>query len=427
MKEEGAKPNARKFLEHVLRGLDYSFESAVADLVDNSIQAKASKIEIQIDTKHLNVYIVDNGVGMDDATHLEAMKIASETRDYDEDDLGKFGTGMKSASLSMARKLTVVTRRSGAEPTVRILDLDHVAKTNDWDRLLLVPEIDELPDEIRNKIPDISGTLVVWENLRFLNEDDDHATQKRVLSHIDSTEQYLRTAFHRFLEGATASGNKISIKLNGMPLLPWNPFVPDESTKEISPKAILNFSNGASATITGYVLPAQAEFSSPGSFTEAKGAKSFQDGQGFYCYRNDRLIRTGGWLGTIAADPHLSLARLAFDFDSKADSLLGVNVVKSEIKLPAALKAKLRLGIAPTTAEAKTRYSAKGRKKAASVSELPTRGGGSTVKLPRKHTATEFAATLTEIAASKGLSSEIEKLKQAVREDALTLAQEIGW
>ncbi len=427
MKEEGAKPNARKFLEQVLRGLDYSFESAVADLVDNSIQAKASKVDIRIDTKLLKVFIVDDGQGMDDPTHLEAMKIASETREYVEDDLGKFGTGMKSASLSMARKLTVVTRQAGSEPTARILDLDHVAKTNDWDRLLLVPEIDELVEEVRTRIPDESGTLVVWENLRFLDEDSDLATQKRVVAHIDSTEQYLRTVFHRFLEGSTASGQKVSIKLNGMPMLPWNPFMPDESTKEISQKAVLNFPNGASATVTGYVLPAQAEFSSPESFIEAKGAKSFQDGQGFYCYRNDRLIRTGGWLGVIAADPHLSLARLSFEFDSRSDAILGVNVVKSQVKLPAALKSKLRQAVSPITADAKARYSAKGRKNAAKVGELPTRGGGPAVKLPRKHTASELATTLVEIAVSNNLGTELEKIKQAVRDDALTLAQEIGW
>jgi Tfp pilus assembly major pilin PilA len=268
---------------------------------------------------------------------------------------------------------------------------------------------------------------VVWENLRFLDEGDDKETRKRILGHLDSTEQHLRTAFHRFLEGAVQDGKKTKIKLNGMPLLAWNPFMPDEDTKAILPVTVLTFPNDARITVSGYVIPSQSEFSSPEAFTEAKGAKSFQDGQGLYCYRNNRLIRTGGWLGIIAADPHMSLARLSFEFDSRMDAALGVNVVKSEIKLPLVLKTQLRSELVATTSAAKARYSAKGRKKAASVGELPSRANTTAMKLPRKHTATELAETLNEIAASNHLSEELSKLKQAVRDEALTIAQEIGW
>lgn len=427
--EEPAVPNARKLLNQVLRGLDYSFESAIADIVDNSIQAEADLVEITIAPDASYVMISDNGVGMDDKTHLQSMVIASETRDYSNNDLGKFGTGMKSASLSMADKLTVITRTSNfASPTIRSLDLEHIAQTNDWNRLVLRSDLINLNEFLLNAIPRSSGTCVIWERLRLLDSNQAEISAKDVAPLIARTELYLRAAFHRFLDGEVPDKPKLRLKLNGFSVIGWNPFVPGESTVRIAPNKVLQLKDGSRLEVTGYVIPAQSEYSTPDAFAEAKGSKSFNDGQGFYCYRNNRLIKSGGWLGMMSPDPHTSLARISLDFNSELDSVLSVNVNKSKVQLPPKLRQEIGALVSATAGQARKRYSAKRRAEGLGLNALIPRSNLSADNIPaRRHTAIQLAEVLDEVAAQKGLIAELNNLKAAVRDQSLTIAQELGW
>ena len=96
----------------------YSLETSIADLIDNSISANASKIEILLstDTKPFRLFIADDGNGMDETKLKSAIKFPSSSIDEQrqKSDLGRFGLGLKSASFSQTRNLTVLSRKKGS-------------------------------------------------------------------------------------------------------------------------------------------------------------------------------------------------------------------------------------------------------------------------------------------------------------------------
>lgn len=425
-KTEDALPNAAKFMREVLRGSDYSFESAIADVVDNSIEAAAANVEIWVDFESLEIVIIDDGQGMSESVHKEAMKIASETRDYSESDLGKYGTGLKAASLSQARRLLVGTRAQGAKTiSVRCLDMDHINETNDWARLTILLETKDLPQRARDFLEKSEGTVVVWQQLDRVFADgrmNKEASSQELKDQTRLAENHLAMVFHRFLLGRTKAKRKVSIRINGNQVKAWDPFVLNEKTVKVSEVPVEI--NGSQVVFTGYVLPSEKEFSSKLAFTEASGPKKWNDSQGFYVYRNDRLIRWGGWLRTRASDEHTKLARIALDFGSELDSVFQVNVAKSAITLPVAVKGMFSAPIKEVAAAAQKRYRSKvvplgtnvlpGRKQAVSTVE-------------RQVSAIALAALLESVANHNGLTEDLKKLKLAMKEQQPTVANQIGW
>src|SRR5687768_16355260 len=103
-------PDARRHMRS-LSDMGYDFAQAIADVVDNSIAAEATevRIDIEFDGDESWVRIADNGAGMRPEVLKEAMRYGAN-REYDEDDLGKFGLGLKTASMSQCRRLTVASR-----------------------------------------------------------------------------------------------------------------------------------------------------------------------------------------------------------------------------------------------------------------------------------------------------------------------------
>jgi hypothetical protein len=426
-KTESGIPNVRKFINEVFRGSTYTVETAIADLVDNSIEGKASRIDIILDLSAKYVAIMDNGIGMSDDTHRESMKIAAETREYEEGSLGKFGTGMKAASLSQARRLVVGTREKNSDSiTVRALDIDHVALVNDWDHITLVLDEMALPEIARKHLKDSHGTVVIWENLDRIFSDTELSPEDRreeMLVNSQKTTQHLGMVFHKFISGEVKSRGKLTLTVNKSKVEAWDPFCRTEKTFEVCNHK-LNF-GGSEIKVTGYVLPSEKEFSSRAAFELASGIKKWNQSQGFYVYRNDRLIRWGGWLTVKAVDEHTKLARIALEIPSELDSYFQLNVAKSSLTLPIELKRLLTPIAADVSGRANKRYRAK--LDPLDLGKLPGRGSVVIATTKRKLTAVALAGTLETLATAHGKEKQLEELKALVKSATPDIAEEIGW
>ncbi len=430
IKEESGLPNAARFVKDFLRGSTYTFSTAIADLVDNSIEAGASVITIDVELDNNRVVVLDDGLGMSDKVHHEAMKVAAETREYSDSDLGRYGTGMKSASLSQARRLVVATKQAGQkEVTVRCLDVDHVIETNDWDRVTQVLDAGSLPPQVLAHFRKSSGTAVIWENLDKVFGDKNLGPDKKreeLVKQADLTAQHLARVFHKFIAGEVENYKAVVMSVNANVIEPWDPFARNESTEKIAQKDLIIGSGGGTARVTSWVLPGEKEFTSREEWTKAKGNKPWNDGQGFYVYRNGRLIAWGGWFGMRSKEPHNSLARVSFEFGSNLDEILKVPVDKSSIVLPQVTKILLKPIVEDVSSSANARYRKQKKLTPSDPRDLPGRNIAPT-SVKRKLTAQAFIDALEKAANERGLTSELSDLKRALREKNPKIADEVEW
>lgn len=336
-------PSAAR-LTSSLRDIGYDFPTAVADLVDNSIVAGASQVDVDVefDGSGSSVTIADDGSGMTANGLLEAMRFGSR-RDYGLSDLGRYGLGLKTASLSQCRSVTVITRRSLTNRVVtqRTLDLDVV---EEWDAWLVVEATSTPPVErAARRLSDAPGTVVVWEKLdRVLPERDPEGgwARRRLATHATRLAMHLGMVFHRFLEG-TAAHPRLTITVNGEKVRPWNPFAPSEPATEPLPVQSFELQVGEATGevhLRPYVLPPRDRFSAPAEFERLSGPAKWNRQQGLYAYRADRLVQWGGWNGLRAIDEHTKLARAALEFDTDLDEAFHINVAKMRVSIPSELK-----------------------------------------------------------------------------------------
>src|SRR6266568_4465762 len=303
-----------------LRDIGYDAPHAVADLIDNSLAAGASQVDVTVefDGAESWIRVADNGTGMDAATLQEALRYGSR-RDYATDDLGKFGFGLKTASTSQCRRLTVASRRSSqyARMEVRCLDLGHIERTNEWEVLVL--DSTERPAQVTEPLQVHTGTVVLWEDLdRILAYKDPWGewARKRLLSLAEQIDLHLGMVFHRFLAGEVP-GRRLGITVNESRVAPWDPFCRQEPRTEELPAKDLVVAGEEGVGIVRvhpYVLPRQTEFSSDAAWRRASGPANWNRQQGFYVYRAHRMIQSGGWNRLRTADEHTKLARVSLDF-----------------------------------------------------------------------------------------------------------------
>jgi Histidine kinase-, DNA gyrase B-, and HSP90-like ATPase len=353
-------------LVNSLRDLGYEAPEAVADLVDNSIAANARNVDITIEFAGADswIRIADDGDGMNAGTITEAMRYGSH-REYDDDDLGRFGLGLKTASMSQCRRLTVASRPSKqiARVEARQLDLDFVAERDAWDILIL--SADERPPEVVEPLHDHTGTVVLWEDLdRILNYKNPGSewARQRLLSLAETLDLHLGMVFHRFLGGEVPRRRKLRMTINGTPIEPWDPFARSEkSTLALKAEELeLNTPTGSGIVrLEPFVLPPKDSFSSEAAHRHAAGPDNWNRQQGFYIYRANRLIQSGGWSRMRTQDEHTKLARMALLFSPELDATLGINVAKMRVTLPPELKDLLGGPVAKTVARAQAVYRSK--------------------------------------------------------------------
>lgn len=354
-------PSASR-LTNSLRDIGYDFVSAVADVVDNSISAEASRIDIELCYDGPNSYVViaDDGEGMTGDSLIEALRFGSR-RPYGEGELGRYGLGLKTASLSQCRRVTVVTRRSPVRRRIsaKTLDLTHVEKSDRWEVVEPHPETSAFR---ALEWLDISpGTVVVWEELDRVLADNNLTggwARRRLDNLAERTADHLSMVFHRFLE-RTAGSDPIIITVNGRKLDPWNPFAPDEQfgvKLPVRQYEIWNGSEVGQVSLAAYVLPARCLFSSLAEFERLSGPAKWNRQQGLYVYRADRLIQSGGWCGIRGIDEHTKLARAALDFSPELDETFQINVAKMRVQLPLDIRALIEPHISDLCQKAQEMY-----------------------------------------------------------------------
>lgn len=385
-------PSARRLI-HSLRDMGYEFAAAVADLIDNSIEAMADtiRIDLQWNGKDSYITIADNGIGMSASQLQEALRFGSE-RDYEVEDLGKFGLGLKTASLSQCLRLVVASRRNERRADIHAYcwDLSHVEMTNRWE--ILPVKSTELDPEIRQHLKETTGTVVAWEQLdRILgyNKPDGEHARKHFLTMCRELEEHLAMVFHRFLAGEVR-GRRLAIYLNNNKIMPWDPFARSEAaTQKLTPVSLRveGIKGRSDVVIEPYVLPPQAKFSTTEAFNRASGPNKWNRQQGFYIYRADRMIQSGGWSNLRTLDEHTKLARVALSFNPKLDDDFKINVPKMRVALPAAIRDEVSKAIAPAIKLANTAYR-NGEKSHSPPSRPPSRtppatqSGSSTTENP---------------------------------------------
>jgi Histidine kinase-, DNA gyrase B-, and HSP90-like ATPase len=346
-----------------LRDIGYDLPSAVADIVDNSIDAGASTIRVDLVDHGVDSYlrVTDNGIGMTWRQLDEAMRYGSSST-YATDALGHFGLGLKTGSLSQCRRLTVASRsHRSARIAVRRWDLDVVSAEDAW--VLETPGVRERPGYLLDPIQDGCGTVVLWEKLdRVLafRRPTSGNVSRALDSLSDEIRAHLAMVFHRFISGESSDGRRpVDIVLNGRALIPWDPFARSEprtralATQEIS---LDDAGDGVSLCVTPYVLPAQTEFSSTEAHQAAAGPNRWNRQQGFYIYRRERLIQSGGWNRLRTLDEHAKLARIAIDLPVGHEHLFGINVAKMSVSLPEAVRPELRAIASGVVQLAQRRY-----------------------------------------------------------------------
>lgn len=335
---EEVPPNAKR-LVGALRQIGYSFEQAISDLIDNSINAKADNVLVRIITSGneiVSVVIADDGFGMSPEKLVDAMKFGSD-EEAAAKSLGKYGMGLKLASLSHAQSVSVITKGTGkGKECARRWTIEGIKKGWVCD---VIKDDDAEKYYKSRRLPfsiSKSGTLVVWNDIDKLptSEKGLEDTLKKLRSKLKN---HLGLCFHRFLEDGRL---KIIIDVQVVDeeynnikdiVEPLNPFAYQISGHVEYPKKFkANIDGVGQLTLDAHIWPANSD-----SKNYKLGGKT-SSRQGFYFYRNDRLIQVGGWNGVVQDEnePHGSLARVRIDLPSKYDGQFGLNVQKSAVIVP---------------------------------------------------------------------------------------------
>lgn len=337
--EEGIllEPDPARVMEG-LRDTGYDFNTAIADIIDNSIAANARNINILLEmdpSGAILVYIADDGCGMDFEELKNAMKYGSKER-IDPSSLGKFGLGLKTASTAFCRCLSVISRGTAHENRKVQWDLDYISLEHEWK--LRLPDITRDEQEYLDEIAgDGPGTLVVWEKVdRLLHDYRSRAVAKTALKKIqDSLIFHISMVYQRFLDPEDDRAGNVHITLNGVTIHAWDPFCTAEENTVCLYKDGLEIemqgeSDISVLAIRAMLIPRHDEFSTRMAGDKARVSN---DMQGFYVYRENRLIHYGDWMGMFSKEPHGTLLRVELSFDHKLDDAFHVDIKKSRILL----------------------------------------------------------------------------------------------
>ncbi|MGO6795698.1 ATP-binding protein [Rhizobium ruizarguesonis] len=334
-------PPKASALINSLRGLGYSPETAIADLIDNSITAGATTVEIDLQWNDGDPFaaIFDNGRGLGEKRLAEAMQLGGDGPDADrsENDLGRFGMGLKTASLSQSSRLTVVSRM---EDTTNSITMDAaVIAARGW--VATVP--DPLPDHhfVAKLLALSAGTVVLWEKIDELSGLSGLAKEAFYLR-LEEIRAHLGMVFHRFISG---DADRLAIALNGRAVKAWDPFQSQHPATIAMPVEKIRHA-GSSFNVKSYVLPHRDRFANDTEYEAAGGPGGWGARQGFYVYRGKRLLVAGSWLGlggarTWTRDEASRLARIQVDLPTGMDRDWRIDVRKSQARPPGTLRTRL--------------------------------------------------------------------------------------
>lgn len=354
-------PRAASLIE-AMRSLGYSLDTAIADLVDNSLShgARTVRIAFDWDGRDSTVSISDDGCGMTEAELIEAMRPGTHDPRSKRaaGDLGRFGLGLKTASFSQAKRLTVISRAVDGQPVRKVWDLDFVSREDDW-----ILRDDATKASLASaawSLKQPSGTCVVWECMDRLVGDveaDDQRAHQAFLEAADRVRVHLSMVFGDFLSGRQS----VAMFMGNVRLQTWDPFLEGHAQRQALQPDTLKY-KGRRVHVQPYVLPHHSSLTKE-EFAAAAGPEGWNAHQGFYIYRNRRLILAGGWLTLgLTRDEHHKLARIRIDVGNDADFDWKLDVRKSRASPPAELRDHLRRIARATRERAQEVYRHRGRR-----------------------------------------------------------------
>lgn len=350
-------PNAPILIEST-RSIGYSFEAALADIIDNSISANATDVKIYYSSlTPMYLAVVDNGDGMSKDELISAMRYGSKNPllDRDAKDLGRFGLGLKTASLSQCRKVTVITKQD-EEIFAACWDIDYISETNDW-TLKLFDSNEAKAITGYSYLKDYeNGTVVLWEKFDRLI-DKAKNQQKDFDEKVKFSKEHVALVFHRYLNAN--SRNHINIYFNNSKVVPVDPYLTDNPATQPMPEQQIRIAGGT-IKVKAYILPFASKVSNSDKKKLGKLADLRQN-QGFYIYRNQRLIIWGSWFHLVKARELNKLARIQVDVPNSLDYLWDIDVKKSRASLPDVMKEPLKNIVQSSIARSEKVYKYRGR------------------------------------------------------------------
>ena len=332
-----------------LRAFGYTTSTAIADLIDNSITARAKNIWVTFfwDGPASWIRLDDDGTGMSEQQLVSAMRAGSRSprEARDPQDLGRFGLGLKSASFSQCRLLTVRTRAQG-DFAARAWDLDVVEKTKEW---RLLSQLRDHTTIVLDQVSSAVRTSVLWELMDRVVDgrpaNDRHA-HDQFLGLQANVEAHLAMTFHRFMQ---ETRGPLRIWMNGKKVDAWDPFLVAEPATQTLPADPIWYRE-QQIEVQPYVLPHHSKIDQA-THRRASGPRGWNAHQGFYVYRNRRLLLPGDWLGlSLQKEEHYKLARIRIDLPNSMDDSWQIDVKKAVARPPGALKPDL-MRIAKATRE----------------------------------------------------------------------------
>ncbi|MGY1582830.1 ATP-binding protein [Streptomyces sp. MN13] len=326
-------PPAARYVQS-LTHQGYGFEAAIADLVDNSIDAGASKVVISFlrdDDRLVGLLVVDDGHGMDEAGLDVAMTVGGRT-DYADSALGHFGAGLKAASLSHADSLTLISRTKRSPSAGR--RWRTAAAQEDFSCDIVEPRYCQDLVDRYDGIIEWHGTIVRWDGVRAFETVTAGQTDRFLNEAIEKLETHLGLYLHRFLSrdnfhiDIVVEDVHTRDELDHRGIEPIDPFGYRVPGRASYPRTFTAPVEGVGdVTMTGHIWPPKSPLVS------YRGIGPLADRQGFYIYRHDRLVQAGGWNGTRSAEAHHNLARIAIDLPSADNDVFSLTVKKDGVNV----------------------------------------------------------------------------------------------
>lgn len=388
-------PRAPVLIE-ATRAIGYSAETAIADVLDNSIAAQARHIEINfLPYGEPFVAMLDNGCGMNESELLQAMRFGSrDPLDLREpSDLGRFGLGMKTASLSQCRQVTVISKKAGNVAAAQ-WDLDLINQTGEWSLGILNSDDIEFLPYIERLLKYESGTLVIWQKLdrMKIGDVDFSQTMAKKMDHVRS---HISLVFHRYIKGEQGLP-KVEVTINDLRVEPADPFLIGKSTLTMDDE-IINI-DGKKIQVRPYTLPHLSNMTAK-EIAILGGKEGLRKQQGFYVYRNKRLLVWGTWFRLMRSSELSKLARVQVDVPNSLDYLWSVDIKKSTAIPPEIVKKNLAIMIDKIADSSKKTWIFRGKKEIGDNNihiwnRIKTRHGGIIYEINREHPLVEAVLAL---------------------------------
>jgi hypothetical protein len=354
-----ASPDPKSHIKTLMR-IGYTMPSAVSDILDNSVTANAKNMEIHSlpGLKEPNISILDDGDGMSPDELIHNMKIGCKDPSDERlrGDLGRFGSGLKTASFSQARKLTVISKKAGEPICAAVWDIDRIEYENTWCLEILEEDEVKLHPQLLLLSQMEHGTQVIWEKLTCLNKSSHSLDNETVMSsNLSELSDYISLHFHKFMEGKS----KRYFLINGRKLEAIDPFMSRSQGYQEGRSEKLRCKGGY-IEINTHVLPHFNRMEAK-PLERLGGANGIVQNQGLYIYREGRLINAGGWLGLAKTSQLGALARVEVNVPSSLDQDWSTDVKKASLQLPPRIKKELRKFLSDPIQRSKRVYRYRGK------------------------------------------------------------------